>query len=98
MVGGTTANDLATCELKVMKRRNKNKSNTNPNPKSNPFLIKGERDGVWVARWTLFPVLGSSVCIAGIDTAAVVIDGMTARVVDNVWWSASSSTRRYFCS
>jgi hypothetical protein len=77
MVGGTTASDLATCELKVMKRRNKNKSNTNPNPKSNPFLIKGEREEVRVVRWTVFPVLYSSVCLAGIDTAAVVIDGMT---------------------
>jgi len=78
MVGETTASDLATCELKVMKRKNKSKSNTNPNPKSNPFLIKGEREGVWVVRWTALPVLCSRVCVAGIDNAVVVIDGMTS--------------------
>jgi hypothetical protein len=58
-----------------MKRRNK--SNNNPNPKSNPFLIKGGEGWSLVARWTVFPVLGSSVCVEGIDNAAVVIDRMT---------------------
>jgi len=76
MVGGTTASDLATCELKVMKRSNKSKSNTNPNPKSNPFLIKGRgmelgwRAGQRFQRYAF-------VCLAGIDSAVVVIDGMT---------------------
>jgi hypothetical protein len=36
MVGGTTDNDLATCELEVMKQKGKS------NPKSKTFLIREE--------------------------------------------------------
>jgi hypothetical protein len=77
MVGGTTANDLATCELKVMKQRSK----SNPNPKSKGFLIKGERDRVWAARWRTFPAIRIYPLRAGLDSAVVVIDGMTLREV-----------------
>jgi hypothetical protein len=76
MVGGTTASDSATCELKVMKRKSNSNSNLNPNPKSNPFLIRGRgmelgwRAGQCFRRYAF-------VCLAGIDNAAVVIDGMT---------------------
>jgi hypothetical protein len=41
MVGGTTDDDLATCELKVMKQQGNSKNN--PNPKSKTFLLEGER-------------------------------------------------------
>ena len=40
MVGGTTHDDLATCELEVMKQ--KGKSNPKTNPKSKTFLIREE--------------------------------------------------------
>ena len=75
MVGGTTANDLATCELKVMKRKGNSKSN--PNPKSKTFLIKGKGDGVWAARWRALPAGRILALREGLDSAVVVIDGMT---------------------
>jgi hypothetical protein len=73
MVGGTTANDLATCELKVMKQR----SNSKSNPKSKGFPIKGMWESAWAARWRAFPAIGICPLRAGLDSAVVVIDGMT---------------------
>jgi len=79
MIGGTTASDLATCELKVMKQRSNSNSKpkSNPNPKGKGFLIKGEGEGVWGARWRSSPAGCISALREGLDTAVVVIDGMT---------------------
>jgi hypothetical protein len=75
MVGGTTASDCATCELKVMKQ--KDNSNPKPNCKSKTFLLKGKRDGVWTARWRALPAGCILALCVGLDTAVVVIDRMT---------------------
>src|SRR5579863_4804508 len=79
MIGGTTASDLATCELKVMKQRSNSNSKpkSNPNPKGKGFLIKGEGEGVWGARWRSSPAGCISALREGLDTAVVVIDGVT---------------------
>jgi len=77
MVGGTTASDLATCELEVMKQKSKSNNKPKSNPKGKGFLIKGEGDGVWAARWKAFPAGCISALREGLDTAGVVIDRMT---------------------
>ena len=75
MVGGTTANDLATCELKVMKQKSNSKSN--PNPKSKTFLLKGGEG--WSLGGALGSISGGTHLSAsrGLDIAVVVIDRMT---------------------
>jgi hypothetical protein len=75
MVGGTTANDLAACELKVMKQKSNSKNN--PNPKGKGFLIKGKGERVWAARWNVFPAIRICALREGLDSAVVIIDGMT---------------------
>src|SRR5579863_1297080 len=82
MIGGTTASDLATCELKVMKQRSNSNSKhkSNPNPKGKGFLIKGEGEGVWGARWRSSPAGSISALREGLDTAVVVIDADDLRM------------------
>src|SRR5579863_763090 len=98
MVGGTTASDLATCELEVMKQKSKSNNKPKSNPKGKGFLIKGEGDGVWAARWKAFPAGCISALREGLDTAGVVIDRMTrsgrncvAFITASFPWLASST-------
>jgi hypothetical protein len=77
MVGGTTASDLATCELEVMKQKSKSNRKNNPNPKSKSFLRMGVRDRAWAARWNVLPTIRIGALREGIDIFAVVIDRMT---------------------
>ena len=76
MVGGTTAHDYkATCELKVMKQRAT--ATATPTPKAKAFRGSGERVKVWAARSSILPAHCRSVPHYVLDSAIVVIDGMT---------------------
>jgi hypothetical protein len=77
MVGVTTVGDSqSNCELKVMKQTGKDKSN--PKPKGKTFLLREEKDGVWVARWKVFPAICICPLREALDSTVVVIDSMTS--------------------
>jgi hypothetical protein len=93
MVGGTTANDLATCELKVMKQKGNSKNNPNPNRKGKTFLLREDGDGVRVVRWKAFPAIRIRPLREALDSAVVVIDGIAFSIDMQSAWNLRSQSR-----